>query len=66
MTNKRELEDRKKEERIREVKRKREMYRRSLPGNVVIDHPTFENLKLPQKQRLRNDETTRKCTIFFI
>ncbi len=74
MNNKIELEDSKKEGRIREVKRKREMYRRSLPGNVVIDHPTFEdlkiwkfeNFKLPQKQRLRNDETTRKCTKFFI
>jgi hypothetical protein len=45
MNNKIELEDRKKEGRIREIKRKREMYRRSLPGNVVIDHP-FEGLKI--------------------
>jgi hypothetical protein len=46
MNNKRELEDIKKEGRITEIKRKREMYRRSLPGNVVIDHPTFEDLKI--------------------
>jgi hypothetical protein len=45
MNNKIELEDSKKEGRIREIKRKREMCRRSLPGNVVIDHP-FEDLKL--------------------
>jgi hypothetical protein len=44
------------------------MYRRSLPGNVVIDHPTFEdlkiwkfeNFKLPQKQRLRNRRNDMK------
>jgi hypothetical protein len=61
MNNKRELEDIKKEGRITEIKRKREMYRRSLPGNVVIDHPTFEDLKILNCRKNKDyaiDETT--------